>query len=281
MPHMPTAPVHHGWAASHSTASYPSRVSASVYSSRATPADDPVPRTSSRHRAKPRAASHSPRRVSAFAAPVVLAVRDHLEDRREPLVGSSAAGAGQPQVGRQLEAVADRDPDVPVDSTSWRGGLAGRPSVGSAVIAASLRAAARAADGRRPRHATIAAMDDDRRSPSGPWIAPLAPASAYENPGSRSGTTRSPGRTAARDLRRGPLREPGGRASWPSTTTTGSLLVGQHRYTLDAYSWEIPEGGVPVDEDPLDGRPARAARGDRRRRRRLARARPARTCRTR
>ena len=31
------------------------------------------------------------------------------------------------------------------------------------------------------------------------------------------------------------------------------LLVGQHRYTLDAYSWEIPEGGVPAGEDPLAG----------------------------
>jgi 8-oxo-dGTP pyrophosphatase MutT (NUDIX family) len=31
------------------------------------------------------------------------------------------------------------------------------------------------------------------------------------------------------------------------------LLVGQHRYTLDAYTWEIPEGGVPPDESPLDG----------------------------
>ncbi|HEY8988911.1 MAG TPA: NUDIX hydrolase [Candidatus Limnocylindrales bacterium] len=31
------------------------------------------------------------------------------------------------------------------------------------------------------------------------------------------------------------------------------LLVGQHRYTLDAYSWELPEGGVPFDESPLDG----------------------------
>ena len=30
-------------------------------------------------------------------------------------------------------------------------------------------------------------------------------------------------------------------------------LVGQHRYTLDAYSWEIPEGGVPDGEDPLTG----------------------------
>lgn len=31
------------------------------------------------------------------------------------------------------------------------------------------------------------------------------------------------------------------------------LLVGQHRYPLDAYSWEIPEGGVPLGETPLEG----------------------------
>ena len=31
------------------------------------------------------------------------------------------------------------------------------------------------------------------------------------------------------------------------------LLVGQHRYTLDRYSWEIPEGGAPLDEDPIEG----------------------------
>ena len=31
------------------------------------------------------------------------------------------------------------------------------------------------------------------------------------------------------------------------------LLVGQHRYTLDRYSWEIPEGGVPDGEAALDG----------------------------
>lgn len=29
-------------------------------------------------------------------------------------------------------------------------------------------------------------------------------------------------------------------------------LVGQFRYTLDEYSWEIPEGGSPVHEDPLE-----------------------------
>lgn len=31
------------------------------------------------------------------------------------------------------------------------------------------------------------------------------------------------------------------------------LLVGQHRYALDAYSWEIPEGGVPAGESAIEG----------------------------
>jgi 8-oxo-dGTP pyrophosphatase MutT (NUDIX family) len=31
------------------------------------------------------------------------------------------------------------------------------------------------------------------------------------------------------------------------------LLVGQHRYALDEYSWEIPEGGVPDGEIALEG----------------------------
>jgi 8-oxo-dGTP pyrophosphatase MutT (NUDIX family) len=30
-------------------------------------------------------------------------------------------------------------------------------------------------------------------------------------------------------------------------------LVGQYRYVLDAYSWEIPEGGAGFEEDPLEG----------------------------
>lgn len=29
-------------------------------------------------------------------------------------------------------------------------------------------------------------------------------------------------------------------------------LVGQYRYTLGRYSWEIPEGGCPAGEDPLE-----------------------------
>ena len=29
-------------------------------------------------------------------------------------------------------------------------------------------------------------------------------------------------------------------------------LVGQYRFPLEAYSWEIPEGGGPLGEDPLE-----------------------------
>lgn len=31
-----------------------------------------------------------------------------------------------------------------------------------------------------------------------------------------------------------------------------TVLVGQHRFALDAYSWELPEGGGPLDVDPLE-----------------------------
>mgnify|MGYP001549812674 CR=1 FL=1 len=31
-----------------------------------------------------------------------------------------------------------------------------------------------------------------------------------------------------------------------------TLLVGQHRFALDAFSWECPEGGGTKDADPLD-----------------------------
>ncbi len=32
-----------------------------------------------------------------------------------------------------------------------------------------------------------------------------------------------------------------------------TVLVGQHRYTIDELSWEIPEGGVPAGESALEG----------------------------
>ncbi|MGA9657593.1 MAG: NUDIX hydrolase [Asticcacaulis sp.] len=31
------------------------------------------------------------------------------------------------------------------------------------------------------------------------------------------------------------------------------LLVGQSRFAVNSFSWEMPEGGVPFDEDPLAG----------------------------
>jgi len=31
-----------------------------------------------------------------------------------------------------------------------------------------------------------------------------------------------------------------------------TYLVGQFRYTLNQFSWEIPEGGGPIDEEPLE-----------------------------
>jgi 8-oxo-dGTP pyrophosphatase MutT (NUDIX family) len=38
----------------------------------------------------------------------------------------------------------------------------------------------------------------------------------------------------------------------PVDTEGNTWLVGQHRYTLDAWSWEIPEGGAPFSESPAD-----------------------------
>ncbi|MCK7556386.1 NUDIX hydrolase [Chitinophaga sedimenti] len=31
-----------------------------------------------------------------------------------------------------------------------------------------------------------------------------------------------------------------------------TYLVGQYRFPLEAYSWEIPEGGGSFDDEPLD-----------------------------
>jgi 8-oxo-dGTP pyrophosphatase MutT (NUDIX family) len=38
----------------------------------------------------------------------------------------------------------------------------------------------------------------------------------------------------------------------PLDAELNTYLVGQYRYTLGEYSWEIPEGGGPMDENPLD-----------------------------
>ncbi len=39
----------------------------------------------------------------------------------------------------------------------------------------------------------------------------------------------------------------------PVDEKNNTWLVGQYRYTLNAYSWEIPMGGVPLEEDTLEG----------------------------
>ena len=38
----------------------------------------------------------------------------------------------------------------------------------------------------------------------------------------------------------------------PIDAEGNTWLVGQFRYTLNAWSWEIPEGGGPLYEDPLE-----------------------------
>lgn len=38
----------------------------------------------------------------------------------------------------------------------------------------------------------------------------------------------------------------------PLDTHRNTWLVGQDRYTLGAWSWEVPMGGAPLDEAPLD-----------------------------
>ena len=58
------------------------------------------------------------------------------------------------------------------------------------------------------------------------------------------------------------------------------VLVGQHRYALDAYSWEIPEGGVPAARSPLVGAQRELREETGLTRRDLARARAGSSCRT-
>ncbi|MBC7826277.1 MAG: NUDIX hydrolase [Chitinophagaceae bacterium] len=38
----------------------------------------------------------------------------------------------------------------------------------------------------------------------------------------------------------------------PLDKDLNTYLVGQYRFTLDQYSWEIPEGGCPIGTDPLE-----------------------------
>jgi 8-oxo-dGTP pyrophosphatase MutT (NUDIX family) len=39
----------------------------------------------------------------------------------------------------------------------------------------------------------------------------------------------------------------------PLADNGDTWLVGQYRYATNCYSWEVPEGGVPFDEDLMEG----------------------------
>lgn len=39
----------------------------------------------------------------------------------------------------------------------------------------------------------------------------------------------------------------------PLDDQLNTWIVGQYRYTLDCFEWEVPEGGCPGEEDPLNG----------------------------
>jgi 8-oxo-dGTP pyrophosphatase MutT (NUDIX family) len=39
----------------------------------------------------------------------------------------------------------------------------------------------------------------------------------------------------------------------PIDENGNTWLVGQHRFPLNSYSWEIPEGGCPLHQDTLEG----------------------------
>ena len=71
--------------------------------------------------------------------------------------------------------------------------------------------------------------------------------------GSRSSTTRSTGPTAAPASTASSTSGPRPSGIVAVADDGRLLLVGQHRYALDDYSWEIPEGGVAEGESLLEG----------------------------
>jgi ADP-ribose pyrophosphatase len=49
------------------------------------------------------------------------------------------------------------------------------------------------------------------------------------------------------------VRSPDGFCAVPLTDDHQVYLVGQHRYAVDEFSWEVPTGGADGGEDPLEG----------------------------
>lgn len=101
----------------------------------------------------------------------------------------------------------------------------------------------------------MSAREDRLRGPGGlappenPWRA-LATRTVYENPWIRVREDQvvrpdgAPGIYGVVEFRNRAV------GVLPVEDDGSVWLVGQHRYPLDAYSWEIPEGGCPASESP-------------------------------
>lgn len=96
-------------------------------------------------------------------------------------------------------------------------------------------------------------MADDSELPktNGPWTVRSTDVS-YENPWIRvetSAVTHPDGSDGIYGVVRYANRAIG---VLPIDDTGHTWLVGQHRFPFDAYSWELPEGGGPMADAPLD-----------------------------
>ncbi len=89
--------------------------------------------------------------------------------------------------------------------------------------------------------------------PTTPWQDLSGPRTVYETPWMKvtehdvtapTGVTSQYGVTRFQNLAVGVL---------PLHSDGTVTLVGQSRFALMNYSWEMPEGGAPFDEEPLDG----------------------------
>ena len=160
----------------------------------------------------------SPRAMSAFRRQLSLpyGIISRIAGKRS---GVPAAGRGSHRLADSSTPSRAGMRASQTVSTSWRGSLAGRPWVWSvAAIAASLRAARRAGRA-RPRRATMARWTrrPRRQRPVDPSLAPGRLRERLDHGLARRG---DPARRQPRDLRRRPLREPGGRGPRPRRRAT-------------------------------------------------------------
>ena len=168
--------------------------------------------------------------------------------------GSAGPRPRQPQVGRQLDAVAGRDPGIP-DGLDLVAGLA-RRSIGRCVwrrsssaesTAGRRRPDAAARPVRRCRHGR---PGPDRQRPMDPPVAPGRLREPVAHDLARRG---HPTRRRAGDLRRRPFREPGGRASSSSTRTTGSSSSASIATRSTPGRGRSPRAACRPARPPLEG----------------------------